>query len=258
MKKYFSGVIKFYQKYNSLDFEECVDFFSNKILIGLFVSLLYVIASIIRHSNISGINIICLFIIGFNSLDIILYILKKRIYMNMENDMLNAIIIMNNAFKSGKSTIQAVEVASQKLKGPLKHEFKKILKEMQYGLTIEVVFDRFSKRVNVDSAAYVSTSLITLSKTGGNIVKVFNSIERTLFDRKKLEEELKSTTTASNFVVKILTIVPFILVIAIYILSPAYFSPLFESVVGYLIIAITSVIFVLYLIILNRVVKVDY
>ena len=37
---------------------------------------------------------------------------KKKI----ENDMLRAIMIMNSAFKSGKSTIQAVEIASEKLR----------------------------------------------------------------------------------------------------------------------------------------------
>ena len=41
---------------------------------------------------------------------------------------------------------------------------------MCYGLTIESAFDRFSKRVKVESSVYRSSSLITLSKTGGNIV----------------------------------------------------------------------------------------
>ena len=172
--------------------------------------------------------------------------------------MLEAIIIMNNAFKAGNSTIQAVEIASEKLTGPLKKEFKKIYKEMQYGLTIDVVFDRFNKRVKVDSATYVSTSLITLNKTGGNIVKVFNSIEKTLFDRKKMHEELKSTTTTSNLVVKILTVVPIAFIVFIYILSPSYFNPLFESTIGYIILGMIIVTFAIYLFVLNKIMKVDY
>ena len=51
---------------------------------------------------------------------------KKKI----ENDMLRAIIIMNNAFKSGKSTIQAVEIASEKLSKPISSEFKRMHQEM--------------------------------------------------------------------------------------------------------------------------------
>ena len=39
--------------------------------------------------------------------------------------------------------------------------------------------------------AYLSSSLTILNRTGGNIVAVFDSIEKTLFDKKKLKEELK-------------------------------------------------------------------
>ena len=62
--------------------------------------------------------------------------------------------------------------------------------EMKYGLSVDVVFDRFAKRMNLEEAEYLSSSLTILNRTGGNIVAVFNSIEKTLFDKKKLNEEL--------------------------------------------------------------------
>ncbi len=258
IKKLFPRLVNYYKRYTMGEQDEACDFVTNKIIIGLFLIVSYLFASGIRKTGIHLFDIICLFIIGFNFLDIILYITGLGKNKRMEHDMLEAIIIMNNAFKAGNSTIQAVKIASEKLTGPLKNEFKKIYKEMQYGLTIDVVFDRFNKRVNVDSATYVSTSLITLNKTGGNIVKVFNSIEKTLFDRKKMHEELKSTTTASNLVVKILTIVPFVLTLFIYILSPTYFDPLFESTLGYLILGLIIIMFAIYLFVLNKIMKVDY
>lgn len=47
---------------------------------------------------------------------------------------------MNNAFKAGKSTIQAVEIAKNELPEPLKYEFRKIYNDMKYGLSVDVVF----------------------------------------------------------------------------------------------------------------------
>lgn len=258
IKRFFPGLINYYKRYTLGELDEACDFVTNKIIIGLSIILLYLLASGIRYTSIHLLDIICLFIIGFNSLDIFLYIIGLSHSKRIEDDMLEAIIIMNNAFKAGNSTIQAVEIASEKLTGPLKKEFKKIYKEMQYGLTIDVVFDRFNKRVKVDSATYVSTSLITLNKTGGNIVKVFNSIEKTLFDRKKMHEELKSTTTTSNLVVKILTIVPIVFIAFIYILSPSYFNPLFSSTLGYIILGMIIITFAIYLFVLNKIMKVDY
>jgi len=198
------------------------------------------------------------FIIGFYVLDIVLYIQNKVNKKKVENDILRAVIIMNNAFRSGKSTIQAVEIASEKLPNPIGLEFKRIYEEMKYGLATEVVFDRFAKRVSIEEAEYLSSSLTILNKTGGNIVAVFNSIEKTLFDKKKLKEELKNSTTVSKLVVKVLLLVPIFFVLIIYLLNPSYFEPFFSSAIGYLLLGIIIVMFIIYAYLLNRIVKVDY
>lgn len=210
---------------------------------GKFVTLLQLVISLI---------------IGFYVLDIYLIINSKLTKKKIENDMLRAIIIMNNAFKSGKSTIQAVEIASKKLPKPICFEFKKIYEEMKYGLSIDTVFDRFSKRVAIEEAEYLSSSLTILNRTGGNIVAVFDSIEKTLFDKKKLKEELKNSTTVSKLVVKILLVVPIFFVLIIYLLNPDYFSPFFESTLGYLMLGFILLMFIVYAYLLGKIVKVEY
>ena len=182
---------------------------------------------------------------------------KRRIKL-IQRDMLKAVMIMNNAFKSGKSTMQAVYIASRDLPSPINYEFKKIYKDMKYGLDASVVFDRFAKRVDIEEARYLASSLTILNKTGGNIVTVFSSIEKTLFDRKKLEEELKNLTSASNFVTKILLFVPIVFVLIIYMLNPEYFNPLFVSPLGYMLIIICIIMLAIYVYLLNKIMKVRY
>ena len=172
--------------------------------------------------------------------------------------MLRAIIIMNNAFKYGKSTIQAVEIASKKLSKPISLEFKRMHQEMKYGMSVDVVFDRFARRIKLEEAEYLSSSLTILNRTGGNIIAVFNSIEKTLFDKKKLKEELKNLTLVSKLLVKILLIVPIVFVLLIYLLDPSYFDPFFESSRGYMLLGIVFVLFIIYAYLLERIVKVDY
>ena len=129
-------------------------------------------------------------------------------------------------------------------------------KEMKYGLSVEVVFDRFASRVDLEEVRYISSSLIILNKTGGNIVNVFNGVERTLYDRKKLKQEQKSLTTSSNMVVKVLLVLPIIFTFIIYILSPDYFSVLFNSPLGYLVLFLIVIMFVIYIFLLNKILKV--
>ena len=100
------------------------------------------------------------------------------------------------------------------------------------------------------------SQLTILNKTGGNIVSVFTSIEKTLFDRKKLENDLKTSASASNFVVKFLMIIPIIFVLVIYVISPTYFDPLFSSPLGYFILLMMWMMFIIFIYLLNKIMKV--
>ena len=247
-----------YEKYSVGSEYKAEDFITHKLVISLLFLLLTIISVSIQGKLITMLQIIFSLVVGFCLLDIYLHIASRINKRKIENDMLRAIIIMNNAFKSGKSTIQAVEIASKKLPKPIGYEFKKISDEMQYGLSVDTVFDRFSKRVKIEEAEYLSSSLTILNRTGGNIVAVFDSIEKTLFDKKKLKEELKNSTTVSKLVTKILLFVPIFFVLIIYLLNPDYFDPFFASPLGYVLLMIILIMFIIYAYLLSRIVKVEY
>lgn len=245
-----------YIKYKNRDKIEPIDFITNKLVISLAFLVLTIFSQIFTVRVLGIWEFVINYFIGYYLFDIYLYIDYKRQIKLMENELLRAVIIMNNAFKAGKSTLQAIKIASEELSEPLCDEFKKMYFDMKFGLSVDTVFERFAKRVNSSAATYLSSSLTILNKTGGNIVEVFSSIERTLFDRKKLEEELKNISASSNMIVKILLVVPFAFVLIIYFLNPNYFSPLFNSPLGYLMIFIAVIMFIIYVIVLKRIMKV--
>lgn len=258
IRKLLPTLVKRYDKYVLYEDVKAVDYVTHKFVIGFIFVLLTIIAMTLRGKMTSLLQMAISFLIGFMVLDIGLWIMQKINRKKVENDILKAIIIMNNAFKCGKSTLQAVEIASEKLPGAIGLEFKKIYEEMQYGLAVETVFNRFAKRVRLEEAEYLASSLTILNRTGGNIVAVFDSIEKTLFDKKKLNEELKNSTVVSKLVVRILLIVPIIFVLIIYLFDPTYFSPFFNSTLGYIMIDIILVMFIIYAYLLDRIVKVNY
>ena len=258
IRKIFPTLTKIYDKYSVGSEYRAEDYITHKLVIGILFVILTIAAMAIQGKMVTTLQIVFSLIIGFYLLDIYLIIANKINKKKIENDMLRAIIIMNNAFKSGKSTIQAVEIASKKLPKPIGYEFQKIYEEMKYGLSVDTVFDRFSKRVNIEEAEYLSSSLIILNRTGGNIVAVFDSIEKTLFDKKKLKEELKNSTTVSKLVTRILLVVPIFFVLIIYLLNPDYFSPFFASPLGYFLLFVILVMFIIYAYLLDKIVRVEY
>ena len=246
-----------YKKYITIgDNINIIDFIIIKLVVGIIFVLLVVISFVINGHLVSFLGMIISFIFGYYIFDIYIYFDTKHKKKRIKNDMLRAVILLNNAFKAGKSIIQAVYIASQELPAPICYEFTKIYQDLSFGISSDVAFSRFANRVNLEEARYISSSLTILNKTGGNIVAVFSSIERTLFDKKKLEEDLKNSTQASNMVVKFLILIPVAFVIIIYLLSPTYFDPLFHSTLGYVIIFMACISFIIFVWLLNKVMKV--
>ena len=174
----------------------------------------------------------------------------------VEKDLIDAITIMNNAFKAGRSIIQAVDMVSKELKGPISKEFKKISMEISLGLDIEVAFKRFADRINLEEAVYLTSSLSILNKTGGNIIKVFDSIEKTLFSKRKLREELNSLTSSSKMITYVLIFIPIVFSVFLNIINPGFFAPLFTTELGIILLIMMIIIYVAYIIIVRKVMKV--
>lgn len=258
IRKLLPSLTNMYEKYSIGSEYHAEDYIIHKLVISLIFAVLTIGGMAIQGKFVTTMQLLISIIIGFYVLDIYLIIVRNVNRKRIENDILRAVIIMNNAFKSGKSTIQAVEIASKKLPKPIGLEFKKIYDEMNYGLSVDTVFDRFSQRVGIEEAEYLSSSLTILNKTGGNIIAVFDSIEKTLFDKKKLKEELKNSTMVSKLVTKILLAVPILFVLIIYILNPNYFNPFFSSPLGYIMLALILIMFIIYSYLLSKIVRVDY
>ena len=257
LKKYATKYEK-HIKYEDKDSISGMDYIAIKFLVGLAFVLFNILTFMFQVLEISLAIIFITFFIGFFLPDIFIQIEYQKKRRRIEDDLLKAIIIMNNSFKSGRNIMQAVEIVKNELDGPISDEFKKIYLDMTYGLSIEVVFDRFYNRVKLDDAKYITSSLTLLNRTGGNIVKVFGTIERSFFDKKKLKQEMQSLTSASIFVFRILCFLPLVFILAIYILNPDYFAPIFMTGLGRMILVLIILLYALYILVIKKVLKVKF
>ena len=256
--KYFKEYSLKYEKYvdkSNKNRSDPMNYVSTKFICALILLFLVLVNNVLQHNPISLYQVITGFVIGFFIPDAFLFGKNKLIKRQMENDILKAITIMNNSFKSGRSILQTLKIVSEEIDGPLQNEFTKMYCDLSYGLDIETVFERFSNRVKLNEVQYITTSLSILNKTGGNIVKVFSSIERTVFSNRKLNEELKNLSSSAKLLYRVLTIMPIMFIIVIYLLDPTYFNPLFNSTLGIMIMIIISIIYITYVVVVKRIIK---
>ena len=264
---------KHYEKYidrSKVIPEEEMDYVANKVLVGVLIIIIVLASDLFKNNSISTIEllfqILISFLIGFFIPDLFLLGRKAYLKRKVESDILKAVIIMNNAFKSGRSTMQAIKIVSEELDSATADEFKKMYIDLTFGLSLENTFKRFAERVNIEEVRYITTSLTILNKTGGNVVKVFSSIEKNFFNRKRIDNELKSLTASSKAMFWILVSIPIFIVVLITFMdiitnksfdfSVWFFRPLFISPVGWLLFSIIVILYILYTRIIRKVMKI--
>ncbi len=250
---------KRYDKYLGIidkRYKESIDLVANKVVMGFIFLAIAIFSKTIQYQILEPYEMIFPYLFGFYIPDA-LYIYKYKRYRNhLENDLLQAIIVMNNAFKSGRSITQAIDLVTHELDGPIAEEFKKMYLEISFGLSIDVVFKRFAKRIELEEVTYLTASLTILNKTGGNIIKVFSSIEKSLFNKKKLKLELASLTGSSKIIVCALFMVPILFILFVSVLNPTYFVPLYTTKLGFLLTIIMILMYIVYIYFVRKIMKV--
>lgn len=244
-------------KQRNIEFSSMLGNWIDQILCSILFIIVYLFFCILGIIPFKMIFLLLVGIVGFSTIHFIIQITKRIERKQIETDLLKAISLMNNAFQSGKSIIQAIQVVTLELEGPLSLEFSKIYQDILHGLSFEAAFVRFQERVKLEELEYITASLSILNKTGGNITKIFSSIESNLYTRRKLEMELKATVASSKLVFQLLTFLPIFLWILIGLWNPNYFSVFFRSAQGILLFSIIVCIYLIYSIVIYSIMKIE-
>lgn len=256
----FKDYAKHFNKYIITDDKssfKAIDYVALKFVVMIGIQFLYLLSTLIKYNNFSlpvfliG-SLVSFFIVDF----VMIYIYRSRKKL-IEEQLLQAIVMMNSAFKSGKNILQAIEIVKKELPNPIKDEFNIIYTDITYGLDLAVVFERFYKRIKLEEAKYITASLSLLSKTGGNIVTVFNMIEKTFYDRLKIKNELSALTSSSRLLYRMLVFMPIIFIFVIVAMNPSYFNPLLTTKIGYVIDLLLLALYIVYILIVKQVMKVE-
>ena len=77
-----------------------------------------------------------------------------------------------------------------------------------------------------------------------------------LFNKKKLNLELKALTGSSKVIAYALFVVPFLFIVFISLIDPTYFQPLYTNPLGLILSGFMIVIYILYIICIKKIMKV--
>jgi tight adherence protein B len=187
--------------------------------------------------------------IGFAILAYVLpeIMLRRSIHvrrMKFEKQLVDILVLVKGAVRSGYSFLQALDVVIQEMGVPASEEFSRVRREVGLGLPLHQALANLHTRMQNDDLYLVITAVNINSQVGGNLSTMLEAVTRTIRDRVRLFAEIRALTSQQRFAGYLLTLLPFIMVAVLFIINPRYISRLFEPGI-FLCIPIGALVFVI-------------
>ncbi|MBN1814670.1 MAG: type II secretion system F family protein [Anaerolineae bacterium] len=174
------------------------------------------------------------------------------------NDQLSDTInLMVNGIRAGYSVMQAMEAVSEEMGPPISEEFGRVVKEVQLGLTLEQALDNMLRRITSDDLDMMITAIKVQREVGGNLAEVLDSISYTIRERVRIKGEIKALTSYGRGAGNLLSALPIILSVVIYLISPDFMSQLFTDPCGWIMIGISIVGIIVGYLIIRKIVDIE-
>jgi tight adherence protein B len=143
---------------------------------------------------------------------------------NQLGDMLN---LMVNGLRAGYATVQALEAVSKELPPPISDEFRRVVQEMQLGISMDQALDNLLRRIPSGDLDLVITAINVQREVGGNLAEILDTISYTIRERVRIHGEIRVLTAQVMYSGRFLSMMPIFVVLILYVINRAYIMEFF-------------------------------
>jgi tight adherence protein B len=148
--------------------------------------------------------------------------------LKFEKQLIDVLVLVTGAVRSGYSFLQALDVVIQEMKSPVSDEFRRVRREVGLGLPLAQALVNLHARMQNDDLYLVITAVNINSQVGGNLATMLEVVTNTIRERVRLFSEIRALTSQQRYSGYLLTFLPFIVTAILFIISPDYISKLFQ------------------------------
>ncbi len=134
--------------------------------------------------------------------------------------------LLANSLRSGYSMLQSMELVSKESPDPIGAEFKRVVREVGLGLTVQDALNNLYRRMPSDDLDLLITAINIQYEVGGNLAQILDTISHTIRERVRIKGEIGVLTAQGRISGYIITALPIFIGLVVTIINPAYMSTL--------------------------------
>lgn len=196
-------------------------------------------------------------VVAFASPRLMAGYLKRRRDRRFGVQLVDALMNISNALRSGFSLPQAFELIQREMDNPIAQEFRLLNQETRVGVPLEQALEHMLERMPSDDLDLVVTAILVSAEVGGSLAEVMDNIAKTIRERHQIEGKVRALTSQGRMQAVILGLVPILLAFVINWLNPGLFEPMVRTWYGWGLFAIIGLLEVLGMLVVRKIVTID-
>lgn len=145
-----------------------------------------------------------------------------------ERQMVDVLVIMSGAVRSGYSLPQAMEMVVREMRAPSSEEYRRVIYEVGLGLSLSKALNNLHMRMANDDLYLVVTAININYQVGGNMVTMLDAVTKTIRDRVRLFAEVRALTAQQRFSSYILSLLPVAFTAIMFVMNSQYIMRVFQ------------------------------
>ena len=187
----------------------------------------------------------------------ILSLKTKRRLKYLNEQLGDAIVLISNSLKAGYSFFQSIDIVVKEMTGPISEEFMLLQKEINLGIATEEALENLVLRVSSDNLELVVTAVMIQRQVGGNLSEVLDNISDTIRERVRIKGEIRTITAQGRLSGLVISVLPLVLGIILYMINPEHISILFKTSLGIAILAFSAIMELIGIYFIRKIVRIE-
>lgn len=149
---------------------------------------------------------------------------RQKAFVNQLGDTIG---MMSNSLRAGYSLLQTMELISREAPDPIGTEFKRVVREVGLGISPQQALANLLRRVPSEDLDLMVSAISIQHEIGGNLGQILDIIGETIRERVRIQGEISVLTAQGQMSGNVISGLPFVLFIGLYLLNPTYMKAVF-------------------------------
>ena len=157
---------------------------------------------------------------------------RSQTFQRFEASLPQALDLMVSALRGGQSLVAAIGLVGREVPDPVGHEFQICYDEQNFGLPFRTAMENLAVRMPIPDIRIIKTAILVQRETGGNLAEVLDKCAYVIRERFRLKKEIRIKTAQGRITGWILTFLPVVLGIILFLFNPESISLLWTRKMG--------------------------